>query len=43
MDTNLSNLWERVEDRGAWPATQSVGSQRVRHYLATEEQQNSYF
>ena len=21
MDTNLSKLWERVEDRGAWHAT----------------------
>ena len=33
MDTNLSKSWETVEDRGAWWA------QRVRHDLATEQQQ----
>ena len=32
MDTNLSQLQEIVEDRGAWrAAVQRVGSQRVGH------------
>ena len=35
MDLNLSKLWERVKDRGAWP----MGSQRVGHDLAMEQQQ----
>ena len=33
MDMSLSKSWETVEDRGAWWA------QRVRHDLATEQQQ----
>ena len=37
MDMNLSKLWEVVEDRGAW--RDKSGSKRVRHYLATEQQQ----
>ena len=38
MDMNLSKLLEIVEDRGAWCAT-SLGSQRVRHDLVTEQEQ----
>ena len=34
MDISLSKLQEMVKDREAWSAT--VGSQRVRHDLATE-------
>ena len=41
MDINLRKLWETVEDRGAWNQL-SLGSQRVRHDLATE-QQHSYY
>ena len=37
MDMSLSNLQEIVKDREVWCAT-SVGSQRVRHSLATEQQ-----
>ena len=33
MDMNLSKLWETVKDRGA------MGLQRVRHNLATDQQQ----
>ena len=36
MDMNLNKLWETVKDREVWHATQSTGSQRVRHDLATE-------
>ena len=35
VDMNLSKLRETVEDAGAW---QSMGSQRVAHDLATEQQ-----
>ena len=36
MDMNLSKLLETVKDRGAWYMLQSMGSQRVRHDLATK-------
>ena len=38
MDTSLSRLLEIMKDRGAW--RQSMGSQRVRHDLETEQQQH---
>ena len=38
MDMNLSKLWEMVKDREPWRAIQSMGSQRVGHNLATEQQ-----
>ena len=38
MDMNLGKLHEIVKDRGAW-RLQSMGSQRVGHNLATEQQQ----
>ena len=38
MNMNLSRLWEIVEDRGVG-MLQSMGSQGVRHNLATEQQQ----
>ena len=38
MDMDLSKLWEIVKDREGWLAA-VVGSQRVRHSLATEQQQ----
>ena len=37
MDMSLSRLQEGVEDREAWRAA-SMGSQRVRYELATEQQ-----
>jgi len=38
MDMNLGKLWEMVRDR--WPGVlPSTGWQRVRHDLATEQQQ----
>ena len=40
-DRNLSKLWEIVKDRGA-SMLQSMGSQIVRHDLATEQQQQQY-
>ena len=40
VDTSLSELQEMVKDREAWPV-QSLESQRVRHDLATEQQQPS--
>ena len=36
---SLSKLWEMVKDREAWYA-ESMGSQRVRHELVTEQQQS---
>ena len=36
MVMNLSKIWVIVEDRGAWRA-ESMGSQRVRHDLVTEQ------
>ena len=38
MDMNLSKLWEKVEDSGAYWAIVTVRSQRVRYDLATEHQ-----
>ena len=38
MGMNLSKLQEIVVDTGAWHAAQSMGLQRVRHELATEQQ-----
>ena len=38
MDMSLSKPWEIVKDRGAW-LLQSMGSQKVRHDLVTEQQQ----
>ena len=35
---NLSKLWEKGKDRRAWYAAVH-GSQRVRHELATEQQE----
>ena len=35
MDMSFRNHWEIAEDRGAG-VLQSIGSQRVRHHLATE-------
>ena len=40
-DMNLSKLWELVQDREAG-VRQFMGLQRVRHNLATEQQQNSH-
>ena len=37
MDMNLSKLWEIGEEPGV---LKSMGSQRVRHNLATEQQQS---
>ena len=37
MDMSVSKLQERVNDREAWHS-QSMGSQRVGHDLATEQQ-----
>ena len=39
-DMSFSKLWEMVEDREAW--LQSVASQRVRHDLATEQNNRNW-
>ena len=39
MDMSLSKLWELVIDRDSTDVLQSMGSQRVGHDLATEQQQ----
>ena len=39
MDMSLSKHREMAKDREAWRATQSMGLQRIRHDLATEQQQ----
>ena len=41
MNMNLSELWEIVEDRGAWGGLRSMGSQRVRHDSGTEQRKQS--
>ena len=43
MDRNLSKLWEIVKDRepGVLQSMQSTGSQRLRHDLMTEQQQQT--
>ena len=38
---SLNKLWEIVKDRVTWHAVQSMGSQRVRHELVTEQQQTT--
>ena len=44
MNISLSQLWEIVKDREAWhDPLQSMGSQRVEHDLATEQQQIQCF
>ena len=40
MDMNLSNLWEIVEDGGAWLAA-VLGVTNSRAQLMTEQQNNS--
>ena len=38
MDMNLSKLWEIKKDRDETDVLQSMGSQRVRYDLVTEQQ-----
>ena len=42
MDMSLSKLWEMVKDRKSG-MLQSMGLQRFRHALATEQQQHSAY
>ena len=44
MDMSLSKLWKMVKDRKAWHAAghTACAAQRVRHYLATEQQQQQF-
>ena len=42
MDKNLSELWEIVEDRGAW-RVQFIRLQRIRHNLEIKGQQQPHF
>ena len=42
MDMGLSKIWEILNDREVWH-TASIGSQRVGHGLATEQQQHTSF
>ena len=42
MNKNLNQLQEIVSDRQAWGVRQSMELQRVRHSLATEQQQRNY-
>ena len=39
VDMSLSKLWETVKDMEAWHAA-SMGSKKVRHDLATEQEQH---
>ena len=41
MDMSLSKLWGGMKDWGAWCVLQSLGWQRVRHDLSTEQQQET--
>ena len=42
MDMNFSKLWKIVKNRKAWCAA-SMGSQKVKHDLATKQQQLLYY
>ena len=42
MDMSLSKLWETVKDRKT-VVLQSIGSQRVRYNLVTEQQEQSTY
>ena len=42
IDMSLSKLWETVKDRKP-DVLKSLGSQRVGHNLATEQQQQTFF
>ena len=42
VDMSLSKPWEIIKDREAWHAT-FHGSQRVRHDLVTEQQQQHVY
>ena len=41
VNMNLGKLWEIVRDKGKPGVLQSMGSQRVRHDLATGQQQST--